>query len=139
VTDLTKGRLIELAEAKLADAIYLQAAGRSANAYYLAGYAVELMLKAVISTRFKAETLPDRKLVDQLHSHRLADLARVAGLSEEIKLRSETDPIFKAVWETTVGWSEGARYTDRGSEAEQLIRAIADPVRGILGWIRAQL
>jgi len=38
--DLSKGRLIELAEAKLADAKFLLADGRSGNAYYLAGYAV---------------------------------------------------------------------------------------------------
>jgi hypothetical protein len=42
MAEIDKARLIELAEAKLEDAKLLLSAGRAANAYYLAGYAVEL-------------------------------------------------------------------------------------------------
>src|SRR3954447_24840567 len=43
MAEIGKARLIELAEAKLEDAKLLLGAGRPANAYYLAGYAVELI------------------------------------------------------------------------------------------------
>jgi HEPN domain-containing protein len=66
MAEIDKARLIELAEAKLADAKLLLSAGRGANAYYLAGYAVELMLKAILSGRFRENTLPDRTLINQL-------------------------------------------------------------------------
>ena len=62
MAEIDKARLIELAELKLEDAKLLLSAGRPANAYYLAGYAVELMLKAVVSSRFRTDTLPDRGL-----------------------------------------------------------------------------
>jgi HEPN domain-containing protein len=48
MAEIDKARLIELAEAKLEDAKLLLGAGRAANACYLAGYAVELMLKAIV-------------------------------------------------------------------------------------------
>ncbi len=52
--DLSKAFLMELAETKLNDAKFLLAGGRSGNAYYLAGYAIELLLKAVLASRFRA-------------------------------------------------------------------------------------
>jgi HEPN domain-containing protein len=69
MAELDKARLVELAEAKLEDAKLLLSAGRAGNAYYLAGYAVELMLKAILSGRFRENTLPDRTLINQLYSH----------------------------------------------------------------------
>jgi HEPN domain-containing protein len=53
MAEIDRVRLIELAEAKLEDAKRLLDTGRSNNAYYLAGYAVELMLKALVSGRFR--------------------------------------------------------------------------------------
>jgi HEPN domain-containing protein len=52
MAEIDKARLIELAEAKLEDAKLLLNAGRAANAYYLAGYTVELMLKAILSGKY---------------------------------------------------------------------------------------
>jgi HEPN domain-containing protein len=78
MAEIDKARLIELAEAKLQDAKLLLGTGRAANVYYLAGYAVELMLKAILSGRFRENTLPDRALINQLYSHDLAKLTRLA-------------------------------------------------------------
>jgi HEPN domain-containing protein len=50
MAEISKAQLVDLAENKLADAKLLLEAGRGENAYYLAGYAVELMLKAILST-----------------------------------------------------------------------------------------
>ena len=53
MAEIGKVRLIELSDSKLEDAKLLRNAGRSDNAYYLAGYAVELMLKAILSGQFR--------------------------------------------------------------------------------------
>ncbi len=53
---LTKADLEALAETRLEDSIFLLQAGRSSSAYYLAGYAVELALKACIAKSFQPNT-----------------------------------------------------------------------------------
>ena len=84
MAEITKAKLIELSEAKLADAKLLLAAGRSGNAYYLAGYAAELMLKAILSGQFKADTIPDRTLTRDIFVHDLAKLMRLANLEDAL-------------------------------------------------------
>lgn len=79
MAEIDKARLIELAEAKLVDARLLLGAGRAANAYYLAGYAVELMLKAIVSARFRTDTLPDRAVSTQVFVHDLRKLINLAS------------------------------------------------------------
>jgi HEPN domain-containing protein len=66
MAEIDKARLIELAEAKLEDAKLLLSAGRADNAYYLAGYAVELMLKAILSGRFRE--IPSRTELSSINS-----------------------------------------------------------------------
>jgi HEPN domain-containing protein len=80
MAEITKQQLVRLAEEKLADAELLLNAGRHSNAYYLAGYAAELLLKAIISKRFSADTIPDRRLVNAVHTHNLRELVAHAGL-----------------------------------------------------------
>ncbi len=48
-----------LAAAKCEDATLLLAHARFSSAYYLAGYALELALKACIAKQFAAEVIPD--------------------------------------------------------------------------------
>lgn len=45
---LAKNDLEKLAQIRLEDSLFLLQAGRASSAYYLAGYAVELALKACI-------------------------------------------------------------------------------------------
>jgi hypothetical protein len=138
--DLTKQHLIELAESKLEDAKRLLAAGGSGNAYYLAGYAVELMLKAILSTKIRAETLPGPELMRDLFTHDFRRLVRLAELADALKSRSDADPVFFAKWEIVLQWSEGSRYDVRGSEAaKELVDAIEDPNHGVLQWLKRQL
>ena len=55
--------LQNLSNAKFSDAVLLFENERFSNAYYLAGYAVGIGLKACIALQFKPETLPDPKFV----------------------------------------------------------------------------
>jgi HEPN domain-containing protein len=70
-----------MAQAKLDDAVLLLQNGRFSNAYYLAGYAVELALKACIAAQFVADVIPDKSLVNAIYRHTLKDLVGTAGLT----------------------------------------------------------
>jgi HEPN domain-containing protein len=96
MAEIDKVRLIELAEAKLEDAKLLLNAGRDDNAYYLAGYAVELILKAIVSARFRTDTLPDRAVSTQVFVHDLRKLISLALLDVALKEREESDSGFRA-------------------------------------------
>lgn len=60
--DLSAQQLLDLAAEKLGGAKLLQNNDRFGNAYHLAGYAIELSLKAAIPSRFQANTIPDKEL-----------------------------------------------------------------------------
>jgi hypothetical protein len=98
IPDLSKAKLIELAEEKLADAKLLLENGRHASAHYLAGYAIELLLKAAISSRFQADTIPDPGWLNHIFQHNLEQLTKSAVLDERLDLQSDADSNFKARW-----------------------------------------
>jgi HEPN domain-containing protein len=140
MAEIGKARLVELSEDKLQDAKRLLYAGRPSNAYYLAGYAVELMLKAVLSGRFRDNTLPDRGLLNQVFVHDLAKLTRLALLDVALKEREESDADFRARWQIVLGWTEESRYGEYGGdEATALIEAIENSEHGVLSWLRSRL
>jgi hypothetical protein len=140
MADLTKQRLVELAEAKLADAKLLLEAGRSGNAYYLAGYAIELMLKAILSSRFQTDTIPDREWSTKVFIHDFARLADIALLETQLEQSADSDPEFFARWKFVQRWKEASRYESRDTDAAwELIEAIEHPEHGVLQWLRARL
>src|SRR3954449_749481 len=140
MADIDKARLIELAEAKLADAKLLLRAERPDNAYYLAGYAVELMLKAVVSSRFRTDTLPDRALSTQVFVHDLRKLIGLAFLDVPLKEHEKSDADFQGRVQIVLRWTEESRYGQyRADEAAALIDAIDNPEHGVLPWLRSKL
>src|SRR3981189_297725 len=123
MAEIDKARLIELAEAKLEDAKLLLGAGRADNAYYLAGYAVELMLKAIVSARFRTDTLPDRAVSTQVFVHDLRKLINLALL--HVKEREKADAGFQARLQIVLRWTEESRYGQYDvDEATALIDAV---------------
>jgi HEPN domain-containing protein len=101
--------------------------GRYSNAYYLAGYAVEMALKACIAAQIAAETIPDKELLKGILSHQFSGLVGLAGLRGELRDSQQKDPDFEANWAVVSDWSPDARYelTDPTS-AQTLIEAIRD-------------
>ena len=77
---LTRNDLQKLAEIRLEDSIILFKAGKSSSAYYLAGYCIELALKACISKLFQPDVIPDKAFVQAIHTHSLENLLSTAGL-----------------------------------------------------------
>jgi hypothetical protein len=138
--DLSKRQLIELAEGKLEDAKFLLADDRSGNAYYLAGYAVELLLKAAISSRFQANTIPDPSWLRDVFQHDLEKLAKLGLLDDDLKRSGDTDNEFKGRWDIVLEWNEASRYYVRERrDAEALIVAIDDPKHGVFQWLKTRL
>src|ERR1700733_9390749 len=64
----------QLAELRLAEAKSLLEKGLPSGAYYLAGYAIECALKAIIATGFRANEIPDKSLVNSVYTHNLNEL-----------------------------------------------------------------
>lgn len=125
------------AEAKLADATMLLQNKRYSNAYYLAGYAVELALKACVALQFGAQTIPDKKFVNDLYCHDLKRLVTLAGLSTELQEAQDANEEFQASWALVAQWEEGSRYDLQDAiSAQRLIDAISNPQTGVFQWIK---
>jgi hypothetical protein len=132
-----KNELVRLAEEKAADARLLLEHGRYSNAYYLAGYAVEIGLKAVIARQFQADTLPDKSFVNKVYVHRLIDLIRLAGLDSEFEQLLREDYAFAKLWSVVAGWTEEARYAAvEQTTATNMVDALLNHDSGILRWLR---
>jgi HEPN domain-containing protein len=136
-SEVARPDLQRLADEKLADAKILLAAKSWSNAYYLAGYAVELALKACIAKRFKADTIPDKKVVDQTYRHDFRELVGTANLGPDFQTK-QTDAAFVANWGVVSAWSPDARYQSSSEQsARNLIAAIEDSTDGVLEWTKA--
>jgi HEPN domain-containing protein len=83
---ITKADLEALADTRLDDAVHLFRATRYSAAYYLAGYAVELGIKACIASLFQANVIPEKSFVNAVYSHKLDELLGLAGIRGNSKM-----------------------------------------------------
>ena len=115
----------------------LYQAGKSSSAYYLAGYTIELALKACISKLFQPDVIPDKAFVQAIYTHSLESLLNVAGLLPQLKEDSKNDPQFAAYWGIVSIWGETSRYQFWDSvTAATLIQSINDPDHGVFQWVK---
>jgi hypothetical protein len=129
--------LQQLAEAKLTDAGLLAKHQRWSNAYYLAGYCVELALKACIARQVLAETIPDKSLIQGVYSHEFIKLVSIAGLKDELAGQIRADARFASNWGLVLEWSPDRRYqSSTAMQAENLIASVGATQTGVLEWIR---
>jgi HEPN domain-containing protein len=136
----------KLADLRLQEARVLLAAGFPEGAYYLGGYAVESGLKACIAKRTQQYDFPDKKLVNDSHTHDLGKLLDLAGLSDLLKNDVAENIELKLDWETVREWSEQSRYDlfdddpighrSGLASAQSLIDAVASKNGGVLRWIK---
>ncbi|MGA3264765.1 MAG: HEPN domain-containing protein [Terracidiphilus sp.] len=127
----------EIAELRLRESKALLAAGLPEGAYYLAGYAVECALKACIAKRTREHDFPDKKLVNDSHTHNLKSLLQLAELKTELDIAIGADPTMESVLDKILEWSETCRYQRKtAQEATALLTAIEDQAGGLLPWIR---
>ena len=125
-----------LANLRLAEANALLSVGLPSGAYYLAGYAVESGLKAIIAGQTRQHDFPDRRRADDSFVHDLEKLCRTAGLNEALSDALGADPRLKRNWECAIEWSVASRYLlhDR-NEAQDMLNAVGDETDGVLQWI----
>ena len=126
-----------LAELRLQETKALLGAGFPDGAYYLAGYVVECALKACIAKRTREYYFPEKKFVNDSHTHDIKKLFQLAELQIELDFAMQSNPAMRAGLDTIQDWSETSRY-DRKAEQEalDLLQAIEDPTGGLLPWIR---
>ena len=129
--------LQELTEVRLRESRQLLDAGFPDGAYYLAGYAIECALKACIAKRTLEHDFPDKKLVNDSHTHDIGKLLQVAELKVEFEAAIQTNPQLQASLDAIRDWSEASRYEKKSAqEARDLQQAIEDQAGGLLPWIR---
>lgn len=133
---LSRHVLQRLAEARIAEAEVLLAAGHDAGAYYLAGYAVEFALKATVARQFRADEIPDWALTREFKTHRFERLIEFAGLQTCLATRRTESRAFDQSWIAVSEWTEQVRYEQVSQAlAGTLVTSIAGTDR-VLAWIR---
>jgi HEPN domain-containing protein len=127
----------QLAEARLAEARLLLANGFPSGAYYLAGYAIECALKAIVATGFRANEIPDRSRVNGVYTHNLKDLLSLADLKSPLEDDMNENSALRESWATISRWSERARYEVWTSDAATtMLEAVGAADKGLLQWLR---
>lgn len=126
-----------LTDDRVADATALLEAGRWAAAYYLLGYAIECALKVCIAERFREHEIPEKSLLNDFYTHRLDKLVLTAAKDEFVK-KTAIAPEFQENWDIIDKWTEASRYDHAitESKARDLHRAVCDPERGVLAWLK---
>ena len=108
--NLTRANLRALAELRLKDASILLKNGAYSSAYYLAGYSVELGLKACVARQFRQDEIPDKQLINNVLSHDFTRLIGIAGLKTELARTQDEDQTFQSYWGIVGEWSSESRY-----------------------------
>jgi hypothetical protein len=72
--EVSKGDLEALSDVRIREAKLLYQAQYYSGAYYLAGYAVELAIKACIAKHIRSGFIPDRSFVNRIYQHKPDDL-----------------------------------------------------------------
>jgi HEPN domain-containing protein len=132
-----------LAELRLKEARVLLAVELPDGAYYLSEYAVECALKACIAKRTREHDFPEKKLVNESHTHDIVSLLRLAGLSDRLKIDIGRNVVSETFWETVQRWSEQNRYeliegddVFRFLKSKLMITAVESEKGGVLPWIK---
>lgn len=135
---MRRSELKKLTDLRLKDARSLLKGKRYAACYYLAGYAVECAIKVCIAKQFKANTVPDRTVVNQFFSHSFEKLIEIAGLKQALKEFRERNEASETNWNVVKDWKPEKRYELQitKKEAEDLYNAITDRVHGVDQWLR---
>ena len=108
--EISKSDLEKLSETRLREAGLLLENKLYSGAYYIAGYSVELALKACIAKNFRANVMPDIGVVTKLYIHDLEKLIKFAGLEQKLLYDRKNNPTFDKNWMVVNDWSEEARY-----------------------------
>ena len=126
-----------LAELRFKDAQHLLTAGRNSGAYYLAGYAIECGLKAVIARGFRQGVIPSKRFVDRVYTHNLVELLSLSGLKETWDTEADASVDLKTSWTIVTAWDETSRYQMVDPfRAMAMLEAVGHHQHGVLTWLK---
>ncbi len=147
-----------MSENKLKAAEYLIQGGFFDDAYYLGGYAFELLLKAKICKTLllpdffdfensKSRRLPvskvkrQRENVDNLYKpfkvHDYEQLLILSGLYNEFMKNITTNNIFNSDWSVISKWDEQLRYSNNTTKGD--VESFIQSVKNMTLWLRQYL
>jgi len=146
---ISPSAIIEISKTRLEESKILFANGYYEGSFYLAGYSVELALKAKVCRVLDIPNLYDETFLrqdsnkDLLRSHlthKLNSLILLSGLRTKFDLAKSNNVQLLSNWSFLAEyWSEKCRYNCCGTvtkeNCERLITSIEDTQNGILTWI----
>jgi hypothetical protein len=137
---VTRADFQALADVRIAEAKGLLDLGMWDGAYYLAGYAMEVALKAcVIKKVMETDAFQDKKFSEKCWTHDIGELVVLAGLKPAWSAATAADGDLSGNWGIAKEWTEQKRYHRIPEvEAKNLYNAVADPTHGVLQWIKTQ-
>ncbi len=137
--------ITDLADKRLKEAELLLSNGFNEGAFYLAGYSVELMLKARICKNLEIENFylkPQISGKQAFFTHDLAQLLTLSGLRKrfenEIDSKGGNNSELSVNWQIICTWNEEKRYDTfvRQHDVEEFIDGITNPTNGFLTWLK---
>ncbi len=137
VTELRKA-----GQHRLADAKVLFAGGRWRGAMYLAGYAVECLLKFKLMRQWQCrnlveleDRLQEKRIAFAAYTHSLELLLRMAGGKDRLR---NNDILWRKFSNRVNGWQPAWRYDSDLSSAAQA-EDFLEAVQEVLSWIENNL
>lgn len=140
----TLNELVQTADERLQDAEHLFLTGRHEWAFYSAGYAVELLLKARIAKVVDFPDLfnphfSDKEFAKTYKVHNFVKLAKFGGLFNIIEATQKRDLAFEKSWRDVILWNEQARYNIAGTISANQCRIYLDNTTFIFTWIKKHI
>lgn len=143
-----KADIVNLSETKFKAAECLLNDGHFDDAYYIAGYVIELLLKAKVCETLAIPDFFDfssRKFqvknIDSIYRsykvHEYNQLLVLSGLYHEFQTEANSNPLFKAHWSIVSLWDENCRYLTGKSQKE--VQNFLISVNEIASWIKKRL
>ncbi len=134
---MTRKGLQDLSRLRLREAEALYKAKLYDGCVYLAGYAVELALKARICRLLRVKEYPSGDIGRAFKIHNLDQLKLLAGLSVEIDVNKNKE-LFEN-WSKAVDWNPEQRYETPGKYDAGAARVILDGLtskpNGVFTWL----
>ena len=137
----TRIELKELAKTRLQEAKILYDRGLYDGSCYLAGYVLEMALKARICKVLDMADYPETGEISRsFKTHNLLVLLRLAGLQRKLDLAVAANPNLLQSWSLIANWTAEFRYSPVGSSsqvrAKAILSAVDDRKDGMFTWVK---
>lgn len=137
----THEELKKLAKTRLIEAKALFDKGLYDGSCYLAGYVIELALKARVYKILDMTDYPESGDMSRLFkTHKYDDLVKLSGLERKFDEAKKANVALFTNWSLVTDWSEEFRYRPVGTNSkkrvQEIINALENPKDGIFTRIK---